>query len=33
MLQPWGASTAKTGIFLELVLNWTDELKAALGKK
>ncbi len=33
MLQPWGASTQRTGVFLELVLNWNDELKVALGKK
>jgi serine/threonine-protein kinase len=33
MLQPWGASRATTGLYLELVLNWTQELNAALGKK
>jgi serine/threonine-protein kinase len=33
MLQPWGASTQRAGIFLELVLGWNDELKAALGKR
>jgi Tol biopolymer transport system component len=33
MLQPWGASTKAPEPYLELTLNWTDELKAALGKK
>jgi len=33
MLQPWGASTRGPDTFLELALNWTDELKTALGKK
>jgi len=33
MLQPWGASTKAPEPYLELTLNWVDELKAALGKK
>jgi hypothetical protein len=33
MLQPWGASTVGPGTFLELTLNWTDELKRAVGNK
>lgn len=33
MLQPWGASTRAPEPYLELTLNWTDELRAALGKK
>jgi Tol biopolymer transport system component len=33
MLQPWGGTTRNPGTFLELTLQWTDELKAALGKK
>jgi Tol biopolymer transport system component len=33
MLRPWGASTEAPGAFLELTLNWTGELKAALGKR
>jgi hypothetical protein len=33
MLQPWGASTREPGTYLELTLNWTHELRAALGRK
>ena len=33
MLQPWGGPTRGPGMFLELTLNWTAELTAALGKK
>jgi hypothetical protein len=33
MLQPWGASPGANGLYLELILNWTEELKSALGKK
>ena len=33
MLQPWGGTTRNPGTFLELTLNWTAELTAALGKK
>jgi eukaryotic-like serine/threonine-protein kinase len=33
MLQPWSGSTRTPGTFLELTLNWTDELITAVGKK